>query len=264
LENGAEWFASFGTEKSKGTKAFSLVGKVRNTGLIVLPMGMPLRQIIYDIGGGIIGDKRFKAVQTGGPSGGCVPEKLLDSPVDYEKLTEAGSMMGSGGMIVLDERTCMVDVARYFVKFLTEESCGKCVPCREGLKQMLLMLTEIVEGRADNGIIDRIQRLARGMKEGSLCDLGRSATNPVMSTLKHFMDEYETHIRDHKCPAGVCRKLTVFHIVPETCDGCAACVRVCPVEAIMGKPKEVHTIVEEKCIQCGACYDTCTRNAIVF
>ncbi len=262
LAHGAEWFAAMGTPKSRGTKAFSLVGKVRNTGLIELPMGTPLRRIIEDIGGGIRGGRRFKAVQTGGPSGGVIPEALLDLPVDYEQLTEHGSMMGSGGMIVMDDRTCMVDVARYFIRFLNEESCGKCVPCREGLLQMLHLLDGLCEGRGRPGDIERIERLARGMAWGSLCDLGRSAPNPVLSTLRHFREEYEAHVRDGACPAGVCRALTEYEIVTETCDGCHLCVKACPTDAIAGKPKQRHVIDQGKCIACGECYNVCPIDAI--
>jgi NADH-quinone oxidoreductase subunit F len=220
IERGGAWFASMGTERSKGTKAFSLVGKVKNTGLIELPMGTTLRHIIYDIGGGILKDRPFKAVQTGGPSGGCVPEELLDLPVDYEELTEAGSMMGSGGMIVMDDRTCMVDVSRFFLAFLEEESCGKCTPCREGLKQMLHVYGRIIAGKGEDGDIELIERLAAGMQLGSLCELGKSAPNPVLSTLRYFRSEYEAHISDHACPAGVCRELTAFEIIEDECDGC--------------------------------------------
>jgi NADH-quinone oxidoreductase subunit F len=259
---GGEWFASMGTDKSKGTKAFSLVGKVKNTGLIELPMGMTLRQIIYDIGGGILKDRPFKAVQTGGPSGGCVPDSLLDLPVDFEKLTEAGSMMGSGGMIVMDDRTCMVDVARYFLAFLTEESCGKCVPCREGLTQMLKIFDRLVEGRGRDGDIELIERLAAGMQLGSLCELGKSAPNPVLSTLKYFRDEYEAHIADQACPAGICRELTAYEIIDELCDGCHACFKACPTDAITGELKELHVIHHDACISCGACFDVCPTEAI--
>ncbi|MEE4270805.1 MAG: NADH-quinone oxidoreductase subunit NuoF [Thermoanaerobaculales bacterium] len=261
IANGGAWFASMGTEKSKGTKAFSLVGKVKNTGLIELPMGTSLRHIIYDIGGGILKDRPFKAVQTGGPSGGCVPEELLDLPVDYEKLTEAGSMMGSGGMIVMDDRTCMVDVARYFLAFLTEESCGKCVPCREGLKQMLAIYDALVEGRGREGDIEKIETLAACMQLGSLCELGKSAPNPVLSTLKYFRSEYQAHIEAKACPAGICRALTAFEIT-EDCDGCHACTKVCPTDAISGEKKKLHVIDHDACISCGACLDICPTESI--
>jgi NADH-quinone oxidoreductase subunit F len=262
IEHGGEWFAAMGTDKSKGTKAFSLVGKVKNTGLIELPMGTTLRRIIYDIGGGVAGDRSFKAVQTGGPSGGCVPEELLDLPVDYEKLTEAGSMMGSGGMIVMDDRTCMVDVARYFLAFLTEESCGKCTPCREGLKQMLTIYDRLIEGKGQSGDIQAIERLASGMQLGSLCELGKSAPNPVLSTLRYFRPEYEAHIEDKACPAGICRELTAYEIIEEGCDGCHACFKACPVDAIEGVIKELHVIHQDACISCGACFDVCPTEAI--
>jgi NADH-quinone oxidoreductase subunit F len=262
IERGGAWFADMGTERSKGTKAFSLVGKVKNTGLIELPMGTTLRHIIYDIGGGILGDRPFKAVQTGGPSGGCVPEELLDLPVDYEELTEAGSMMGSGGMIVMDDRTCMVDVARYFLGFLTEESCGKCVPCREGLQQMLHIFDRLVAGEGRPGDIELIETLAGGMQLGSLCELGKSAPNPVLSTLKYFRSEYEAHIDDGACPAGICRDLTAYEIVEELCDGCHACFKACPVDAITGTTKELHVIHHDACISCGACFDVCPTEAI--
>jgi NADH-quinone oxidoreductase subunit F len=262
IERGGAWFAAMGTERSKGTKAFSLVGKVKNTGLIELPMGSTLRHIIYDIGGGTLGDRPFKAVQTGGPSGGCVPEALLDLPVDYEELTEAGSMMGSGGMIVMDDRTCMVDVARYFLGFLTEESCGKCVPCREGLQQMLHIFDRLVAGEGRAGDIELIESLAAGMQLGSLCELGKSAPNPVLSTLKYFRSEYEAHINDRACPAGICRDLTAYEIVEELCDGCHACFKACPVDAITGTVKELHVIHHDACISCGACFDVCPTEAI--
>jgi NADH:ubiquinone oxidoreductase subunit F (NADH-binding)/(2Fe-2S) ferredoxin/NAD-dependent dihydropyrimidine dehydrogenase PreA subunit len=262
IHHGGAWFAAMGTEKSKGTKAFSLVGKVKNTGLIELPMGTTLRHIIFDIGGGILNDRPFKAVQTGGPSGGCVPEGLLDLPVDYERLTEAGSMMGSGGMIVMDDRTCMVDVARYFLAFLTEESCGKCVPCREGLTQMLAIYDNLIEGRGADGDIERIERLARAMQLGSLCELGKSAPNPVLSTLKYFRSEYEAHIRDHACPAGICRALTAYEIMADACDGCHLCFKACPTDAIEGIIKELHVIHQDACISCGACFDVCPTQAI--
>jgi len=262
IERGGEWFAAMGTDKSKGTKAFSLVGKVKNTGLIELPMGTTLRQIIYGIGGGVANDRPFKAVQTGGPSGGCVPEELLDLSVDYEKLTEAGSMMGSGGMIVMDDRTCMVDVARYFLAFLTEESCGKCTPCREGLKQLLHIYDRLIEGKGREGDIEVIERLASGMQLASLCELGKSAPNPVLSTLRYFRAEYEAHIHDRACPAGICRELTAYEIIEEGCDGCHACVKACPVDAIEGTIKELHLIHQDACISCGACFDVCPTEAI--
>ncbi len=262
IDNGGAWFASMGTDKSKGTKAFSLVGKVKNTGLIELAMGTTLRHIIFDIGGGILKDRPFKAVQTGGPSGGCVPESLLDLPVDFEKLTEAGSMMGSGGMIVMDDRTCMVDIARYFLAFLIEESCGKCTPCREGLRQMLNIYDDLVNGRGRDGDIGRIERLAAGMQNGSLCELGKSAPNPVLSTVRYFRSEYEAHIKDHACPAGMCRELTAYRILEDLCGGCHACFKACPVDAITGISKELHTIHHDACISCGACFDVCPDDAV--
>ncbi|MEW5764986.1 MAG: NADH-ubiquinone oxidoreductase-F iron-sulfur binding region domain-containing protein [Acidobacteriota bacterium] len=264
LHKGGDWFASMGTAKSKGTKAFSLVGKVKNTGLIELPMGTTLRHIIFDIGGGILGDRPFKAVQTGGPSGGCLPESHLDYPVDYEKLTEAGSMMGSGGMIVMDDRTCMVDVARYFLSFLMEESCGKCVPCREGLKQMKAIFDGLVAGRGVPGDIGRIERLAEGMQLGSLCELGKSAPNPVLSTLRYFRDEYMAHAEGKACPAGICRDLTAYEIIAEACNGCGSCARACPADAITGEKKALHVIHQGRCISCGACYTVCPTDAVRF
>jgi NADH:ubiquinone oxidoreductase subunit F (NADH-binding)/Pyruvate/2-oxoacid:ferredoxin oxidoreductase delta subunit len=264
VAKGGAWFAAMGTAKSKGTKAFSLVGKVKNTGLIELPMGATLRNIVYDIGGGILKDRPFKAVQTGGPSGGCLPESALDLPVDYEKLSEAGSMMGSGGMIVMDDRTCMVNVARYFLNFLVEESCGKCTPCREGLKQMLAIYDGLVQGRGREGDIERIERLSRGMQLGSLCELGKSAPNPVLSTLRYFRDEYVAHIRDKDCPAGACRDLVTYAIVEAPCTGCHLCTKACPADAIAGKPKQKHVIDPAKCISCGECFNVCKDDAVTF
>jgi len=262
VAHGGGAFAAMGAGRSKGTKAFCISGKAKNTGLIELEMGTPLRDIVFGLGGGILGDRPFKAVQTGGPSGGCVPEELLDLPVDYEKLTAAGSMMGSGGMIVMDDRTCMVDVSRFFLEFLAEESCGKCVPCREGLKQMLAMFDDLCEGRGKPGDLEKIERLAAGMQLGSLCELGKSAPNPVLSTLKYFRDEYEAHVQDKACPAGVCRALTAYEIVDELCDGCHVCFKACPVDAISGVVKEKHVIHHDACISCGACFDVCPTSAI--
>ena len=262
IEKGGEWFAKIGTPKSTGTKAFSLVGKVRNSGLIEVPMGTTLREIIYDIGGGIQDDRPFKAVQTGGPSGGCLPESKLDLPVDFDTLTEAGSMMGSGGMIVMDDRTCVVDVARYFLGFLNDESCGKCVPCREGLYQLHALAVAICEGRATEADIEKMEKLSDNIVIGSLCGLGKSGPNPFLSTIRYFRDEYMAHIRDHKCPGGVCRALIRYEISADRCDGCMACLGVCPQKAITGKKDELHVIDQDKCDKCGACYAVCTRNAI--
>jgi NADH-quinone oxidoreductase subunit F len=262
INNGADWYSAIGTESSKGTKVFSLVGKINNTGLVEVPMGMTLREIIFDIGGGIPDGKAFKAVQTGGPSGGCIPESLIDLPVDYDRLTEVGSMMGSGGMIVMDEDTCMVDVARYFINFLMEESCGKCVPCREGLLRMGEILTDITEGRGRMEDLDLIQDLSDVLKDASLCGLGQTAPNPVMSTLKYFRDEYEAHIKDHKCPAGVCTELITYSIDAGNCTGCGLCLKKCPAEAITGETKQPHVLDTGKCIKCGICYDVCKFDAV--
>ena len=263
INNGADWFASIGTEGSKGTKTFCLVGRIQNTGLIEVPMGITLREIIYDIGGGVPEDREFKAVQTGGPSGGCIPASLLDLPVDYDSLVEAGSMMGSGGMIVMDDRTCMVDIARYFLDFLKEESCGKCTPCREGIKRMLEILTNITQGKGKEGEIELLSRLAWTVQKTSLCGLGKSAPNPVLSTLRYFRNEYKAHIVDKVCPAGVCRELIAYVIDAEKCPGCRLCVKVCPQEAITGAKKEPHVIDQTQCIQCGACFETCRLDAII-
>jgi NADH:ubiquinone oxidoreductase subunit F (NADH-binding)/(2Fe-2S) ferredoxin/Pyruvate/2-oxoacid:ferredoxin oxidoreductase delta subunit len=263
IEKGGDWYSDIGTARSKGTKVFSLVGKIKNTGLIEVPMGTPLREIIYDIGGGILRDREFKAVQTGGPSGGCIPADLLDLPVDFEQLTEAGSMMGSGGMIVLDERTCMVDVARYFVDFLKDESCGKCTACREGIKQMLEILTRITKGQGQEGDVELLEELGGVVQATSLCGLGKSAPNPVLSTIRYFRDEYDAHIRDRKCPAGVCRELITFFIDPALCKGCTLCAQRCPHEAISGEQKQPHVIDAEKCVRCGVCRDVCPSDAVI-
>jgi len=262
INRGADWYRQIGTEGSKGTKIFSLVGKINNTGLIEVPMGITLREIVYEIGGGIPGGKRFKAVQTGGPSGGCIPEELLDLPVDFDELTKVGSMMGSGGMIVMDEETCMVDVARYFVTFLEDESCGKCVPCREGLMQMRRILERITRGEGREEDIPLLEEICEAMKDGSLCALGRTAPNPVLTTLKYFREEYEAHIREKRCPAGVCRELITYYIDEEACTGCGRCLKVCPAEAITGQKKEPHRIDPEKCIKCGSCKEVCQFDAV--
>ncbi len=262
VRDGASKFAKMGTKGSKGTKIFSLVGKINNTGLVVVPMGMTLRKIIFDIGGGVPDGKAFKAVQTGGPSGGCLPEHLLDLTVDFDELAKAGSMMGSGGMIVMDEENCMVDVARYFVTFLEEESCGKCTPCREGLRRMKDILTDVCEGRGKEDSIEQLERLSVAMKAASLCELGRTASNPVLTTIQYFRDEYETHIRKKKCPAFVCRQLVHYSILAKKCTGCQACVRVCPANCISGKKKKVHVIDQALCIHCGSCFDVCRFDAV--
>jgi NADH:ubiquinone oxidoreductase subunit F (NADH-binding)/(2Fe-2S) ferredoxin/ferredoxin len=257
IARGADWYAGIGTEKSKGTCVFALTGKIANSGLIEVPMGIQLRKIIYEIGGGIPGNKKFKAVQTGGPSGGCLPESSLDQPVDYESLTAAGSMMGSGGMVVMDEDTCMVDVARYFLSFTQAESCGKCVPCRIGTKQMLDILVRICDGEGVPEDIPLLQRLGEDIKAGSLCALGQTAPNPVLTTLRYFRNEYEAHINEKFCPALVCQKLINFYILPDKCQGCGICLRQCPADAIVGDKRMVHVIDQEKCIKCGTCLEVC-------
>ena len=258
---GPEWFRSMGTEKSPGTKVFALGGKINNTGLVEVPMGTPLRTVIYDIGGGIPGGKKFKAVQTGGPSGGCIPAELLDVPIEYDSLTQIGSMMGSGGMIVMDEDNCMVDIARFFLDFTVDESCGKCTPCRIGTKRMLEILNRIVAGKGREGDIEKLEKLAHTIKATALCGLGQTAPNPVLSTIRFFREEYESHIRDHKCPAHHCRDLLEY-IIGQDCRGCTACVKSCPVGAITGEPKAVHQINRDKCIKCGACMAKCRFGAI--
>ena len=260
--HGADWFASMGTEKSKGTKVFALGGKINNTGLVEIPMGTPLRTIIYDIGGGCPNGKKFKAVQTGGPSGGCLPESLLDTPVDYDNLIAAGSMMGSGGMIVMDEDNCMVDIARFYLDFIVDESCGKCAPCRIGTKRMKEILDRIVEGKGEEGDIEKLEELAQTIKSTALCGLGQTAPNPVLSTLKFFRDEYEAHIKEKRCPAHHCKSLLQYKIDPEKCRGCTACARVCPAEAITGTVKQPHVIDVKKCLKCGSCMEKCRFGAI--
>jgi NADH:ubiquinone oxidoreductase subunit F (NADH-binding)/(2Fe-2S) ferredoxin/Pyruvate/2-oxoacid:ferredoxin oxidoreductase delta subunit len=262
IGRGADWFSSIGTETSKGTKVFSLVGKVNNTGLVEVPMGITMREIVFDIGGGIPEGKKFKAVQTGGPSGGCIPESLLDTPVDYESLTQAGSIMGSGGMIVMDEGTCMVEVARYFIHFTQEESCGKCTPCREGTWHMFNILEDITQGRGKEGDIELLEKIGRQIKETALCGLGNTAPNPVLTTIRYFREEYEAHIRDKRCPAGVCKALITYSIDPENCTGCTACARNCPVSCISGERKQTHVINQELCIKCGMCYSVCNFDAV--
>lgn len=262
INKGADWFTSIGTEGSKGTKIFSLVGKVNITGLVEVPMGSTLREIIYNIGGGIRDNKKFKAVQTGGPSGGYIPESLIDTQVDFDELAKLGSIMGSGGMIVMDEDTCMVDVAKYFTDFLVDESCGKCVPCREGLENMSDILTDICEGRGKEGDIELLEELSEVMKDTSMCGLGKTASNPVLTTIHYFRDEYDAHTKEKKCPAHVCKSLIEYYIDTENCIGCLACPKACPEEAITGEKKKVHIINPEKCNRCGICYDICKFNAV--
>lgn len=260
---GADWFASMGTEKSKGTKVFALGGKIKNTGLVEIPMGTTLREIIEEIGGGIPNGKKFKAAQTGGPSGGCIPASLMDTPIDYDNLTAIGCMMGSGGLIVMDEDNCMVDIAKFFLNFTVDESCGKCTPCRVGTKRLLEMLDKITAGKATMEDLDKLEDLCHYIKSNSLCGLGQTAPNPVLATLKFFREEYVAHIQDKKCPAGVCKALMTYSIDADKCRGCTACARKCPVGAIEGKVKEVHTIHTDKCIKCGVCQETCKFGAII-
>ncbi|MBP1743333.1 MAG: nuoF [Firmicutes bacterium] len=263
INKGADWFASIGTEKSKGTKVFALGGKITNTGLVEIPMGTTLREVIYEMGGGIPNNKKFKAVQTGGPSGGCITAESLDTPIEYDTLVALGSMMGSGGMIVMDEDNCMVDVARFFLDFTREESCGKCTPCRVGTKRMLEMLEKITEGKATLEDLDKLEKLALSIKTSALCGLGQTAPNPVLSTLKYFRDEYEAHVVDKKCPSGVCKALLQYTIVDDVCKKCGLCVKACPVGAISGKVKEQFIIDQDKCVKCGACMEKCPFKAIV-
>jgi NADH:ubiquinone oxidoreductase subunit F (NADH-binding)/(2Fe-2S) ferredoxin/Pyruvate/2-oxoacid:ferredoxin oxidoreductase delta subunit len=257
INNGADSFAAIGTRGSKGTKIFSLVGKVKNTGLVEVPMGISLRDIVYKVGGGVPGGKKFKAVQTGGPSGGCIPEECLDIAVDFDELRKVGAIMGSGGMIVMDEDTCMVDVAKYFLNFLTDESCGKCVPCREGIRQMLKILTRISRGTGREGDIELLEDLAETTRDASLCALGGSAPNPVLSTIRYFRDEYESHIKERKCPAYVCKELIYYCIDPEKCQACMICLRKCPADAVIGGKNRIHAIEQEKCTKCGTCFEVC-------
>ena len=263
LLKGAEWFSSIGTEKSKGTKVFALAGKVNNVGLVEVPMGTTLREIIYDIGGGIIGGKKFKAVQTGGPSGGVITAADLDTPIDYESLKAIGSMMGSGGMIVMDEDDCMVNIAKFYLEFTQDESCGKCTPCRLGTKRMFEILDKITKGEGTMEDIDKLRTLGKTVKESALCGLGQTAPNPILSTLEYFYDEYLAHIVDKKCPAGACKALAKYSIIEEKCIGCTACARVCPVNCIAGAPKQKHVIDQEKCIACGACFTACKFQAVL-
>jgi len=263
MNGGPDWYASVGTDTSPGTKVFSLVGKVVNSGLVEVPMGISLREIVFDIGGGTLGGKAFKAVQTGGPSGGCIPAELLDIPVDYEKLAEAGAIMGSGGLVVMDEDTCMVEIARYFIEFTQKESCGKCVPCRLGTRQMLQILDDITRGKGNPGDIELLQEIGRSVKLGSLCGLGQTAPNPVLTTIRYFRDEYEAHINERSCPAGACEHLLSYSILPDKCVGCGACLRVCPTNAVTGEKKKPHVIDQATCIKCGACFDVCKFDAVL-
>ena len=262
IQDGGSQFARIGTEKSKGTKVFALVGKVKRTGLVEVPMGVSLRHLIYDIGGGIINDRPFKAVQTGGPSGGCIPAHMLDLPVDFDTLTEYGAMMGSGGMIVMDDRSCMVEVARYYVNFLCEESCGKCTPCREGLRHMRDIMTDICEGRGKDGDIELLEAICETLTDSALCALGKSAPNPVLTTIRYFREEYEAHIKRNICPAGVCKSLTSFYIDSDKCIGCSLCKRQCPVGAVSGELKATHAIDGDACISCGGCREVCRFEAV--
>lgn len=263
FEKGAEWFAQIGTEKSKGTKVFALAGKVNNVGLVEVPMGTTLRELIFEIGGGVRGGGKFKAAQSGGPSGGCIPEQFLDTPIDYQSLGQIGSMMGSGGMIVMSDSDCMVNIARFYLEFIVEESCGRCVPCRVGTKRMFEILTDITKGKGTPAMLDELQSLAETIQDTALCGLGQTAPNPVLSTLKYFKDEYEEHVYNKRCPSGVCTDLLTYEIIPEKCIGCTACARACPVSCIAGSPKQVHVIDQEKCIKCGNCLAKCRFGAVI-
>ena len=262
INRGSDWFSSMGTEKSKGTKVFALGGKINNTGLLEIPMGTTLREIVFEIGGGIPNGKRFKAAQTGGPSGGCIPAEKLDVPIDYDNLIAIGSMMGSGGLIVMDEDNCMVDVARFFLEFTQDESCGKCPPCRIGTKRMLEILNRICDGKGEEGDIERLEQLALGIKSAALCGLGQTAPNPVLSTIRYFRDEYEAHIKQKKCPAGVCKNLLDYYIDDDMCRGCGICAKKCPVGCISGERKQPHVINPIPCIKCGTCLDSCPFGAV--
>jgi NADH:ubiquinone oxidoreductase subunit F (NADH-binding)/ferredoxin len=262
IHKGAGWYASLGTEKSKGTKIFALAGKINNTGLVEVPMGITLERIIFDIGGGIPGGKKFKAAQTGGPSGGCIPASLLNLPIDYDSLAAAGAIMGSGGLIITDENTCMVDLAKFFLTFTQSESCGRCVPCRLGTKRMLEILERITEGTGELSDLETLKELAPMIKDASLCGLGQTCPNPVLTTLNHFLDEYRAHIEEKRCPAGICKALIRYQIDPETCTGCGICRKACPQAAISGKAKEAHTLDQSLCIKCGMCYNECKFDAI--
>jgi NADH:ubiquinone oxidoreductase subunit F (NADH-binding)/Pyruvate/2-oxoacid:ferredoxin oxidoreductase delta subunit len=264
IDKGPEWFAGYGTEGSRGTKIFSLVGKVNNTGLVEVPMGTTIRTIVYDIGGGIRDGKVFKAVQTGGPAGGCLPANTLDLPIDFEALQHAGTIMGSGGLIVMDEDTCMVDVARYFTKFLEEESCGKCYSCRKGTQRMRELLDDICEGRGTMGHLHLLEELGHAVNTSSMCGLGQNAGTPMLSTLRYFREEYEAHIRENRCPARVCTALVQYEILDELCDGCEACRKICPSDAVSGKKDVVHMVESDKCIKCGSCFDVCMRGAVLI
>ncbi|MBN4074662.1 4Fe-4S binding protein, partial [bacterium AH-315-E09] len=263
INKGGHWFKKIGTEKSPGTKVFALAGKINNVGLVEVPMGTTMRDIVFDIGGGIRHGKQFKAVQTGGPSGGCIPYSQIDIPVDYDSLVSIGSMMGSGGLIVLDEDDCMVNIAKFYMEFIIDESCGKCTPCRVGTKRLHEILTKITEGKATEECINHLVELSDTIKDTSLCGLGQTAPNPVLSTISYFLDEYKAHVIDKHCPAGVCEALLSYTVVSENCIGCTACLRACPVNCIKGAPKEIHKIVQSDCIKCGACYDICRFEAIM-